>query len=124
MEREGHRQRPWRSILLLAGSGLAALAALKFLYILAESGFDVSKAPVAFLVPILALVVGVVLAARGRRAGVWIVAVVALLLGLVLVAALVRRGIHHQNWADAVLVFTGIPLAAAAVVAARPALRH
>ncbi len=55
-------QPPWRTALIAAGTGLATLAALKFFYILAEAGFDISEAPVAFIVPIVALIFGVVLA--------------------------------------------------------------
>lgn len=119
-----HRGWSWHTLLLVAGSGLAGLATLKFFYILAESAFDVSKAPVAFLLPIVALIIGVVLAIRHHRAGVWIVAAVSLVLGAVLVATLIRRGLAQQNWADTVLVFGGIPLAAAALVAAVPASRR
>jgi hypothetical protein len=102
---------------------LAALTALKFFFLLAEGGFDISQAPVVFILPIV-VIGGVVLAMRRRRVGAWLVAAVSLILGAVLLAALIRRGAAQQNWADAVLVFGGLPLAAAAVVAAVLTLRH
>jgi hypothetical protein len=63
-------------------------------------------------------VLGLGLAAAGRFVGVVVVALTALLMLVVLLLALVRNGLQQQNAADAVLVFAGIPLAIAAVVAA------
>jgi lipopolysaccharide export LptBFGC system permease protein LptF len=114
----------WRSVLLVSGGGLALLIAGKFFFLLAENDFDVAQAPVAFLLPLLALVVGVVLTARGRRGGVVVIAVVALLILPVLGGALLNHGLAQQTVADAALVFAGIPLAVLALVAAVTLLRE
>lgn len=108
----------WRSVLLLAGGGLALLIAGKFFFLLADNGFDIAQAPVAFLLPLVALIAGVVLTAGGRRSGVVVIAVVALLILPVLGAALLNHGLAQQTVADAALVFAGIPLAVVALVAA------
>lgn len=108
----------WRSALLIAGGGLALLIAGKFFFLLADNDFDIAQAPVAFLIPLVALIVGVVLAAGDRRSGVVVVALVALLMLPVLGAAVLNHGLAQQTVADAVLVFAGIPLAILALVAA------
>jgi hypothetical protein len=107
-----------RHSLMVAGAGLALLIAFKFIYLLVEFEFDVTQAPVAFLVPLVVLIAGIALVAWGRASGIVVVAVVAVLLLLVFLAALVRHGLSQQNVADAVLVFMGIPLAIVALVAA------
>jgi hypothetical protein len=106
-----------RSTLLIAGGALALLIAAKFLFLLAENDFDISQAPVAFLLPMLVLIIGVVLAAAGRRSGVVMVGLVALLLLPVFVNAVIQRGLAQQNAPDTVMVFAGIPLAIVALVA-------
>lgn len=108
----------WRSVLLIAGGGLALLIAGKFFFLLADNGFDIAQAPVAFLLPLAALVIGVLLTAGGRRSGVVVIAIVALLLLPVLGAALLNHGLAQQTVADAALVFAGIPLAVVALLAA------
>lgn len=108
----------WRSALLIAGGGLALLIAGKFVFLLADHGFDIARAPVAFLLPLVALIVGVALAAGGRRSGIVVIALVALLMLPVLGAAVLNHGLAQQTVADAVLVFIGIPLAIVALVAA------
>ena len=108
---------------MAAGVALAALATVKVVYILAAEQFDIARAPVAFLLPILLLVIAVVLISRGRRAGLWMVLVVSAVLFVVLVSAVVRLGTAQQNWADALLVFAGVPIAAAGVASAASALR-
>lgn len=108
----------WRSVLLIAGGGLALLIAGKFFFLLADNGFDIARAPVAFLLPLAALVIGVVLTVGGRRSGVVVIAVVALVILPVLGAALLNHGLAQQTVADAALVFAGIPLAVLALVAA------
>ena len=112
-----------RQVVLVAAVGLALLAAIKFLHLLVEADFDIAQAPVAFLVPIVALVVGLGLTARGKTIGVWLIAVVALVLLVVFVMAMARRGFAQQNWADTLLVFGGTPLAIAALLAT-PGARH
>jgi hypothetical protein len=107
-----------RGVLLFAGAGWALLSAGKFFFLLAESGFDIAQAPVAFLLPLVVLIVGVFLTAGGRMSGVVVVAAVALLLLPVLGAALLNHGLAQQTPADALLVFAGIPLAVAAVISA------
>lgn len=111
------------SVAMAAGVALAALATVKVVYILAAEQFDIARAPVAFLLPILLLVIAVVLISRGRRAGLWMVLVVSAVLFVVLVSAVVRLGTAQQNWADALLVFAGVPIAAAGVASAASALR-
>lgn len=106
-----------RGVLLIAAAGLAALIGGKIFFLLAENDFDVARAPVAFLLPLVLLIVGVLLAARGRMSGVVLVAAVALLLLPVLGAALLTHGLAQQTPADGLLVFGGIPLAVVAVVA-------
>lgn len=110
--------------MFVAAAALAVLSAVKFLYLLAEGGFDIAQAPVVFLVPIAAIVVGVLLALRGRRSGVWLLGVVALGLFIVFVSAIVRRGVEQQNWADALLVFAGLPLSILVLVAVPGAVRQ
>ncbi len=112
-----------RQVVLVAAVGLALLATVKFLHLLVEADFDMAQAPVAFLVPVVALVVGVVLTARGPTIGVWLIAIVALVLLVVFVMAMMRRGFAQQNWADTLLVFGGTPLATAALLAT-PGARH
>lgn len=111
-------------VMFVAAAALAVLSAVKFLYLLAEGGFDIAQAPVVFLVPIAAIVVGVLLALRGRRSGVWLLGVVALGLFIVFVSAIVRRGVEQQNWADALLVFAGLPLSILVLVAVPGAVRQ
>lgn len=96
-----------RQVVLVAAVGLALLAAIKVLHLLVDADFDIAQAPVAFVVPIVALVVGVVLSARGKTIGVWLIAVVALVLLVMFVIAMVRRGFAQQNWADTLIVFGG-----------------
>lgn len=110
--------------MVLAASGIAVLSAIKFSHLLVEAGFDIAQAPVAFLVPIAALIVGAVLAGRGRRSGVWLLGIVALGLLAVFVSAILRRGLDQQNWADALLVFAGLPLSILVLAVAPGALRH
>lgn len=105
------------NVMLAAAVALAVLAAIKFLNLLVEADFDIAQAPVAFLLPIALLVAGVVLAAQRRGIGVWTIAVVSLVLLVVFVVAIVNRGLTQQNWADALLVFAGTPLAIAALAA-------
>lgn len=111
-------------VMVVAAAALAVLSAVKFLYLLAEGGFDIAKAPVVFLVPIAAIVVGVLLVLRGRRSGVWLLGVVALGFLIVFVSAIVRRGLEQQNWADALLVFAGLPLSILVLVALPGAVRQ
>jgi hypothetical protein len=111
-------------VMVVAAAALAVLSAVKFLYLLAEGGFDIAQAPVVFLVPIAAIVVGVLLVLRGRRSGVWLLGVVALGLLIVFVSAIVRRGLEQQNWADALLVFAGLPLSILVLVAVPGAVRQ
>ena len=112
-----------RQVVLGAAVSLALLATVKVLHRLSEADFDIARAPVAFLVPTVALLVGVALTVRGRMIGVWLIAVVALILLVLLVMAMVRRGFAQQNWADTLLVFGGTPLAIAALLAV-PGARH
>ncbi|HZJ06276.1 MAG TPA: hypothetical protein VFD59_12495 [Nocardioidaceae bacterium] len=111
-------------VMVVAAGALAVLSAVKFLYLLAEGGFDIAKAPVVFLVPIVAIVVGGLLVLRGRRSGVWLLGVVALGLLIKLVSAIVQRGLEQQNWADALLVFAGVPLSILVLVAVPGAVRQ
>jgi hypothetical protein len=108
----------WRSALLIASGGLALLIAGKFAFLLADHDFDIARAPVAFLLPLVALIVGVALAAGGRRSGIVLIALVALLMLPVLGAAVLNHGLAQQTVADALLVYAGIPLASVALVAA------
>ena len=80
-------------VMVVAAAALAVLSSIKFLYLLAAGGFQVAKAPVVFLLPIAAIVVGVLLVFRGRRSGVWLLGVVALGLLVVFVMAILRRGL-------------------------------
>ena len=107
-----------RSALLIAGSGLALLIAGKFVFLLADNDFDITRAPVAFLLPLGALIFGVALAAGGRRSGIVLIGVVALLMLPVLGVAILNRGLAQQTAADTLLVAAGIPLAIGAVWAA------
>jgi hypothetical protein len=59
----------WRLSLIVAGAGLALLSAFKFTYLLADNQFDISQAPVVFLVPLVVRIVGIVLTASGRVSG-------------------------------------------------------
>lgn len=113
----------FRAVVLTSGAVLALLSLVKFLHLLVEAEFDLRQAPVAFLLPIGGLFLGVVLATRGRRIGMWLIAVVAVVLLVVFVSAIARLGLTQQNWADALLVFAGLPFAVAAVVALPGALR-
>ena len=106
----------WRTWLVSAGAGLALLIAGKFVYLLVENGFDIARAPVAFLLPLVMLIVGLVLTANGRSSGPVAVAVVALLLLPVFGMAVLNHGLSQQTPADAALVFIGIPLALLAVI--------
>ncbi|HVM25966.1 MAG TPA: hypothetical protein VM253_11270 [Candidatus Limnocylindrales bacterium] len=108
----------WRGRLIGAGAGLALLIAGKFTYLLVEGGFDIARAPVAFLLPLVVLIVGLVLTGSGRRSGALIVAVVALLLLPVFGMAVFTHGLSQQTPADAALVFIGVPLALLAIVSA------
>ncbi len=108
----------WRGAVLFAAGGLALLIAGKFFFLLAENDFDIARAPVAFVLPLVVLIAGVSLAAGGRMSGVVVVAAVALLLLPVLGAALLNHGFAQQTPADALLVFAGIPLAVVAVISA------
>ena len=103
---------------------LAVLVTVKFVHLLVEADLDISQAPVAYLLPLAALVAGVGLAARRRRVGIWTIAVVSLVLLVVSVLAIVSRGTAQQNWADALLVFAGVPVAVAVLVATPKALRN
>ena len=114
---------PWRTTVLTSGAILMLLSLVKFLQLLIEAEFDVREAPVAFLLPIGALFLGVVLVMRGRNAGMWIIAAVSVVLLIVFVSAIARLGLTQQNWADALLVFAGLPFAVAALVALPGALR-
>lgn len=114
---------PFRAIVLTSAAVLALLSLVKFLHLLVEADFDLRQAPVAFLLPIGALFLGVVLAMRGRRIGMWLIAVVSVVLLVVFVSAIARLGLAQQNWADALLVFAGLPFAVAALVALPGALR-
>lgn len=106
----------WRTWLISAGAGLALLVAGKFVYLLVENGFDIARAPVAFLLPLVMLIGGLVLTAKGRLSGPVTVAVVALLLLPVFGMAVLNHGLSQQTPADAALVFIGIPLALLAVI--------
>ena len=108
----------WRGAVLIAGGGLALLIAGKFFFLLADNDFDIARAPVAFLLPLVVLIAGVFLTAGGRMSGVVVVAAVGLLLLPVLGAALLNHGLAQQTPADALLVFAGIPLAVVAVISA------
>lgn len=110
--------------MVVSAAALAVLSAVKFLYLLAEGGFDIANAPVVFLVPIAAIVVGGLLVLGGRRSGVWLLGIVALGLLIKLVSAIVDRGLEQQNWADALLVFAGVPLSILVLVAVPGALRQ
>lgn len=106
----------WRTWLVSAGAGLALLIAGKFVYLLVENGFDIARAPVAFLLPLVMLIVGLVLTANGWSSGPVTVAAVALLLLPVFGMAVLNHGLSQQTPADAALVFIGIPLALLAVI--------
>jgi hypothetical protein len=103
---------------------LAVLAAVKFVTLLIEDDLDITRAPVAFLLPIVALLVGVFLTGRHRTVGVWTIAVVALILLAVFALAIVDRGIAQQNGSDALLVFAGTPIALAILIATPRALKQ
>ena len=107
-----------RVVVIAAAMLLAVLVAGKFVFLLVEGDFDVSRAPVAFLAPLVALIIGIGLLAGGRRSGAVVIALVGVLLIVVLGAALVNHGLSQQTAADAVLVFVGIPTAVVAVAAA------
>jgi SNF family Na+-dependent transporter len=108
----------WRLSLIVAAAGLVLLTAFKFTYLLADNQFDITRAPVVFIVPLVALIVGIALTASGRASGIVVVSLVALPLLLLMVSALVRHGMTQQNVADAMLVFLGIPLAILALISA------
>ena len=121
------RTRPDARALAIVRGGAVALAVLatgKFVKILIDEDLDISRAPIVFLVPIVALVAGVVLAARRRSVGVWIIALVSLVLLVVFVLAIANRGLAQQNWADTLLVFAGTPIALAVLAASAQWLRH
>jgi hypothetical protein len=107
-----------RVVVIAAALLLAVLVAGKFLFLLVEGDFNVSRAPVAFLAPLVALIIGLGLLAGGRRSGALVIALVGVLLIVVLGAALVTHGLSQQTAADGALVFVGIPTAVVAVVAA------
>ena len=111
------RIRTARAVVLAGAGGLAVLAAGKFLYLLAVGDWDITQAPIVFLVPTAMLIAGIWLAARGRQGGLWIIGIVSVILLALFISALIRRGLTHQNWADAALVLIGTPLAVAVLLA-------
>lgn len=102
-----------------AAAVLLVLGTLKYLAILIDAGFDLSKAPFAFLL-VFALPFGLVLLLlpRLRRTGL----VLMLLIGVPFVAFLVdnvvQNGFAKEVWADFLVVYVGGPVAAAGVIAA------
>ena len=111
------------TVVRAGGAALAVLCAGKLLVLFVDVGFDITKSPVVYVLPIAALVTGVVLAGRGRAAGIWTIAVVALLLLALFVVALVNAGLPDL-WSDALLVIAGIPVSAAVLAATPAALKR
>jgi hypothetical protein len=122
-----HRTPMDREVRLLAGISavLAVLGLVKFLGLLAASGFDPAQAPWAFLVLLSApFVAAVLLLPRRPRAGAVVAGFASLLLLVVTVKAMVTHGLHQQYWGDHLVVFLGAPLAAAAIVTALRVVRR
>lgn len=107
--------------LRLVGIAIAALALLKYVVILAEENFDVSRAPNVFLILLLPAFLGIALVPR--KAGVILLGLFSLLFVALTVSAIVRLGFEQQNWSDALLVFLGAPISLFGVISAVGALR-
>lgn len=107
--------------LRFVGYALVALGVLKYLVILAEEDFDVSRAPNFFVVLLVPIVIG--LAMLPRKVGISIVGLMAAVFLAITVSAIVRLGFEQQNWSDALLVFLGVPISLAGVASAIGALR-
>src|SRR5687768_15824973 len=93
--------------LRLAGIAIVALALLKYVVILAEENFDVSRAPNFFLILLLPAFIGIAL--LPRKAGVIFLGLFSLLFLGLTISAIARLGFEQQNWSDALLVFLGAP---------------
>ena len=92
-----------------AAFGASALGVLKYFVLAIEEG-GIANAPHFFLLlPVLLIVAGL-WAGRGARAGLVLLVLMFLILAVLTVSAIVRLGFSQQNWADAVVVFVGLPL--------------
>lgn len=103
---------------------LVALVALKFVALLAESGWRLSEAPVPLLVVVA--VPGIALAVLvGRRPKVAaaVAAPIMLLFAVVVIAALARDGLARESWADYPFAYGGLVVAAAGLVSSVALLR-
>ena len=92
-----------------AAMGIAALAVLKYVVIALEEG-GIANAPHFFLLLPLLLIVAAMWARGSNIGGLIFLVIMLIVVALVTASAIVRLGFSQQNWADAVIVFVGLPL--------------
>ena len=98
---------------------LVALVVLKFVALLEENGWDLSRAPWGLLlILIVAAVLVTLLLSKRPLAGAMLAAVVMLLFAAVVIAALARDGLERQAWADYPFAYGGLLVAVVGIYSA------
>ncbi|WP_270888828.1 hypothetical protein [Pedococcus sp. 5OH_020] len=106
----------WRRLLVFATGAMLALGLVKYVAILAQSGFDFAKAPNGVLVILLLPAVGIALMPRQRA--VLLLGVFSLFVLAVAILAVATKGFAQEGWQDTLAVFAGLPVSLLGVVAA------